>query len=163
MHGTDASKPRQDSEDKPRLRQAEVDNQRRNKRVESSLGRCLDGGSTPPISTKKAVFGLPFFVEITQQCSPSAALRSHASLLDSPLRISLTLRMAAGAASRQSSGCLFSVCVGGTGPLTLIIQTVRAQQEVHEANRHDAVLIPFGHNVIPHHNDFLERIADARK
>ena len=43
----------------------------------------------------------------------------------------------------------------GAGHYTLIIQTVRAQQEVQEAYRYDAVLIPFGHNVIPHHNDFL--------
>ena len=34
------------------IRQARADNQRTDKRVESYLVRCLDGGSTPPISTK---------------------------------------------------------------------------------------------------------------
>ena len=44
-----------------------------------------------------------------------------------------------------------------------IVQTVRVQQEVHDAYRHDAVLIPFGHDVIFDYNDFLERIIDACK
>ena len=39
----------------PVFRQPWTDNQRQTKRVESSLVRCLDGGSSPPISTKTAL------------------------------------------------------------------------------------------------------------
>ena len=39
----------------PAFRQPRVDNQRKDKRVESYLVRCLDGGSSPPISTKTAL------------------------------------------------------------------------------------------------------------
>ena len=42
----------------PAFRQPRVDNQRKDKRVESYLVRCLDGGSSPPISTDKKN-GLP--------------------------------------------------------------------------------------------------------
>ena len=43
----------------PAFRQPRVDNQRKDKRVESYLVRCLDGGSSPPISTdKKMAFQL---------------------------------------------------------------------------------------------------------
>ena len=38
----------------PAFRQPRVDNQRKDKRVESYLVRCLDGGSSPPISTENA-------------------------------------------------------------------------------------------------------------
>ena len=40
--------------EQPVLRQLPVENQSETKRVESYLVRCLDGGSSPPISTIKA-------------------------------------------------------------------------------------------------------------
>ena len=42
----------------PVFRQTASDNQRKNKRVESRLVRCLDGGSSPPISTTSIDFQL---------------------------------------------------------------------------------------------------------
>ena len=44
----------------PAARQCVADNQREDKRVESLLVLCLDGGSSPPISTKKESFGTLF-------------------------------------------------------------------------------------------------------
>ena len=49
----------------PVFRQPRADKQRKNKRVESYLGLCLDGGSTPPISTKKLAFFASFFVPMS--------------------------------------------------------------------------------------------------
>ena len=37
------------------------------------------------------------------------------------------------------------------------------QQEVHDAYRHDAVLIPFWHDVILDYDDFLELVVDTCK
>ena len=39
----------------PAFRQSSVENQRKAKRVESCLVRCLDGGSSPPSSTRKGM------------------------------------------------------------------------------------------------------------
>ena len=42
----------------PAVRQAKAENHRMDKRVESCLVRCLDGGSSPPISTTSIDFQL---------------------------------------------------------------------------------------------------------
>ena len=57
MRGADTSEPCQDLEDKRDLGApspaVSADNQWKDKRVESPSWLCLDGGSTPPISTEK--------------------------------------------------------------------------------------------------------------
>ena len=63
MRGADTSEPCQDLEDKRDLGApspaVSADNQWKDKRVESPSWLCLDGGSTPPISTdKKMAFQL---------------------------------------------------------------------------------------------------------
>ena len=59
MRGADTSEPCQDLEDKRDLGApspaVSADNQWKDKRVESPSWLCLDGGSTPPISTKTAL------------------------------------------------------------------------------------------------------------
>ena len=50
----------------PVFRQIPADKQRKTKRVESCLVLCLDGGSSPPSSTKKDItYDVFFFVELT--------------------------------------------------------------------------------------------------
>ena len=55
----------------PVFRHSAADNQRKNKRVESLLVRCLDGGSTPPISTEKCLSDAweAFFYLVTPVCT----------------------------------------------------------------------------------------------
>ena len=59
MRGADTSEPCQELEDKRDLGApspaVSADNQWKDKRVESPSWLCLDGGSTPPISTKTAL------------------------------------------------------------------------------------------------------------
>lgn len=42
-----------------------------------------------------------------------------------------------------------------------IVQAVRAQQKVHDSYCHDAILVPFRHDVIFDYDDFFERIIDS--
>lgn len=42
-----------------------------------------------------------------------------------------------------------------------IVHTVWAQQDVHDADCHDTVLIPFGHDAVLDHDNFLERAVDV--
>ena len=58
MHGgtpLNSAKPQRISPGQPACRHSRDENQRPDKRVESHLVRCLDGGSSPPISTKTAL------------------------------------------------------------------------------------------------------------
>lgn len=42
-----------------------------------------------------------------------------------------------------------------------IVQAVRAQQKVHDSYCHDAILVPFWHDVVFDYDDFFERIIDS--
>lgn len=58
MHGgtpLNSAKLQRISPGQPACRHSRDENQRPDKRVESHLVRCLDGGSSPPISTKTAL------------------------------------------------------------------------------------------------------------
>ena len=58
MHGgtpLNSAKPQRISPGQPAFRHSGNENQRQAKHVESHLVRCLDGGSSPPISTKEAL------------------------------------------------------------------------------------------------------------
>ena len=60
----------------PAFRQAGSDKQRKDKRVESFLVRCLDGGSSPPISTKKQKIDFIMLKKIYLLLAVAAALCS---------------------------------------------------------------------------------------
>ena len=95
MRGADTSEPCQDLEDKRDLGApspaVSADNQWKDKRVESPSWLCLDGGSTPPISTDRKrpssyAGGLFLSVEIRACGAGASPSQPQSASLTAPFR-----------------------------------------------------------------------------
>ncbi len=95
----------------PAFRHSAADNQRQDKRVESLPARCLDGGSTPPISTdKKMAFQLccgPFSTQCRNAPAPQPGAHSQPSVafcdISLPGRMRPSLSAPAGGCAASTS------------------------------------------------------------